>query len=129
LGKKKERLEVFDYSGGKASELLETFKTMYFADYVKKKKKAKELEKKAAEDEDVKEELENMKYWRHRVLWGRENSIVFFQAIPRTGLNEFILRDCTTADLKLITGFCSTYSLDFLGVPRVDFREEDNNYF
>jgi len=126
LDKKKERLEIFDYSSGKASKLLEIFKKMYFSDYIKKKKKAKELEKKAGEDEDAKEELENMKYWRHWVLWGRENSIVFFQAIPQTRLNEFILRDCTTADLELITGFCSTYNLDFLEVPRVDFKEGNN---
>ncbi len=128
MDKKKERLEIFEYSSGEASKLLEIFKKMYFTDYIKKKKKAKELEKKAAEDEDAKEELENMKYWRHWVLWGRENPIVFFQAIPRTKLNEFILRNPTTADLKLITGFCLTYNLDFLEVPRVDFKEENNNF-
>ncbi|HDY72552.1 MAG TPA: hypothetical protein ENH90_00060 [bacterium] len=126
MDKKKERLEIFDYSSGEARKLLEIFKKMYFADYVRKKKKAKELEKKAAEDEDIKEELENMKYWRHWVLWGIENSIVFFQAIPGTKLNEFILRNPTTVDLELITGFCATYRLDFLEVPRVDFKKENN---
>ncbi len=126
MDKKKERLEIFDYSSGEARKLLEIFKKMYFTDYVRKKKKSKELEKKAAEDEDIKEELENMKYWRHWVLWGRENSIVFFQAIPGTKLNEFILRNPTTADLELITGFCVTYRLDFLEVPRVDFQKENN---
>lgn len=126
MDKKKERLEIFDYSSGEARKLLEIFKKMYFIDYVRKKKKAKELEKKAAEDEDIKEELESMKYWRHWVLWGRENSIVFFQAIPGTKLNEFILRNPTTADLELITGFCATYRLDFFEVPRVDFKKENN---
>lgn len=123
--KKEIRLEPFEYTAGEASKLLEVFKKMYFSDYLKAKKKEQNLKKRADAGEDVEEEIKNMKYWRHWVLWGKHNSVVFFQKAPTTNLNEFILHNPTTADLQIITGFCSKYQLNFFEVPRVNFAKEE----
>jgi hypothetical protein len=121
LSKKEIRLEPFEYSSGEATRLLEIFKKMYYSDYLKAEKKKQDLEKKTKAGENVEEEIQNIKHWRHWVLWGRENSIIFFQKSPTTNLNEFILHNPTAADLKIITSFCSSYQLDFFEVPRVNF--------
>jgi hypothetical protein len=128
MSEEKKELDILNFSSGQAMKMMNAFEEMYYSDYIRLKKKAKKLEEKADKDELAAEELKHMKYWRHRVLWGRENGIIYIQQIPNSGLNEFILVNPTEPDLKIVTGFCSTYNLDFTDFDRLLFKKASDHY-
>lgn len=112
MNEKEIKLKPLIFTTGEASKLLNIFKGMYFSDYLKAKKKEQKM-KEGEKD-----------YWRHWVLYGFENAVVFFQKRVSTNINQFILYKPSSTDMGLITGFCKTYNLKFFERPRIDLVEE-----
>jgi len=119
LNEKEIKLKPLIFTTGEASKLLNIFKGMYFSDYLKAKKKEQKMKE---GEKDV--EIEEKDYWRHWVLYGFENAVVFFQKRVSTNINQFILYNPSSVDMGLITGFCKTYNLKFFERPRIDLVEE-----
>ncbi|XOB40123.1 MAG: hypothetical protein ACKKMR_02210 [Candidatus Nealsonbacteria bacterium] len=123
MNEKQIKVKPLIFTTGEASKLLNIFKGMYFSDYLKAKKKEQKM-KEGEKDVEIEENKDYKDYWRHWVLHGFENGIVFFQKRVSTNLNQFILYNPSSTDMGLITGFCKTYNLKFFERPRIDLAEE-----